>query len=194
MEIKGSKGTPADVTSEGRLLSHAVTRTEKEDAILRGMGFTLVEDTVTPTGPADCFLYVGNDDIDAHILVIESLEMETTAAEDIYLKVGPTYATTGTSAAVDAAQNRLAGHANVFSDFGTAEAGVDITGQGASVEIARFESTALAKHEWNEDNAPVFPIMLGKGQSLSVFAGTGTTAITHVTAQSYWLSTPAIDG
>ena len=194
MRLEGGHGTKQAVTNDGRALVHSVGRTERMDAILRGMGFTIVHGTVTPTGPDDCFLFIDNDDEAARPLVIESLEFESAAAEDVYLQVGPTYTLATTHAAVDAAQNRRAGHSSVFADFGTAEAGADITGLVSGVEIARFETGAGTKHEYNEDNAPVFPIILGKGQALSVFAGTGTAAFAHLTAQTYWLATPDVDG
>lgn len=125
-----------------------------------------ISDTQTPTGAADEFLYIRNDN-SRHSLVISRLQFNAASAETVLLA-----AATGTPAGGTALVpvNRTLGSSN--SPIATIQSGVDITGLtlGAALEI--WEGTAgdsidLAKR----------PIVIPPNQAVALSAVTGAIAI-----------------
>jgi len=183
--ITSGNGQQAGVTSVGRQMVHGVSNADVVDQALNGWAFTVIEDTVTPTGAADCFLYLGNDSSDQ--CVVTRIQLEDAGAEDLYFVLSDTYTLATTHAVVDSAYNR-SGSSNALATKMTAEAGVDITGIGTNYEIMRRETGAGTFY--NNLLEPQDVIIIPPGKALSVFAATGTAAITHVAVDLHFLMEP----
>lgn len=187
--ITSGSGTQAGVTSVHRQMVEAAIRGNELCEIENGWGFTVIEDTVTPTGAGDCFLYLGNNSSDP--CVLSRFSAEFAGAEDIYFLLSDTYALGTTHALVDAAFNRIGG-AHLLATKMTAEAGVDITGiPGTTYEVKRVETGAGTHYDdlFAVDEMIVIP----PGKALSIFAGTGTAAITHIAADLHFVMEPDSD-
>ena len=122
----------------------------------------------TPTGAADCFLYLKNTDDDD--LIISSVLLYAATDESVQIKLGDSGTTSGGTANVPT--NRNAGSGN--SADCTCEDGVDITGlSGGSVvdEISIDGATGSHKTVWRSD------ILLPKNGIATFYAVTGAIAI-----------------
>jgi hypothetical protein len=179
------------VTSDFHGLTNARRRGQKMDEILNGWGFSLRDATLTPTAVNDCFLYMEN--IDPNPMVIYALEMTDAGAENIEFEVGPAYTTAG-GAVPDVVSPLLVGSNNDYTDKALIEQGNDITGLVTSTTVSIQAVGAATRVFFDEPDYAFMPIVLGQGQALSVFAVTGTTAITELIAKWYHVETLNTDG
>lgn len=186
--IQGPNGTMQGVTSDGRSMVQSTRSDSTIDQILQGWGFTVVENTVTPTGAGDCFLYLGNDSSDQ--CVVDRIQINDAGAETIYLVMSDTYTLATTHAVVDSAMNR-SGSSNVLSTKMTAEAGVDITGiAGTTYRIHDIEAGAGTQYANILGDAK---IVIPPNMALSFFAATGTAAITNIAVDLHFLMDPRVN-
>ena len=187
--ITSGAGTQAGVTSAHRQMVQSVSSSDALDQVLAGWAFTVIENTVTPTGADDCFLYLGNDSSDP--CVVERIGLTNAGAEVLYLVLSDTYTLATTHAVVDSAYNR-SGASNALSTKMTAEAGVDITGIGGTTYRVFDMTTGAGTVDGNilEQGQQ---IVIPPGQALSVFAATGTAAITNINVDLHFVMEPRVD-
>jgi hypothetical protein len=167
MIIEGAiTGKALDVTSRNmaRALS-IVLSSQAHNAIIDRRTWT-ASATVTPTGAADEFFYMKNDNT-RHDIIISRLQFNAASAETITLA-----RVTGTAAGGTTLTpvNRTLGSGQVPS--ATIESGVDITGltPGANLEI--WEGTTGDPIDLTNR-----PIVLGPTEAVALSATTGAIAV-----------------
>lgn len=185
MQLQGRKSTLAAVDKNGALLVNGVARGSYVQEALVGNAYVAQVATVTPTGANDCFLFVSN--LGSDPLVISRLTLTSAAGEDMYIDVGPAYTPVGGTSAVQ--QNKYVGSPNT-SDA-VVQYGVNITGLVLAQEIARYTLGGAGSETWTDGS--FLPLVLGPGQCMSVFAGTGTSPLTFIVLDYYFVATPAAD-
>jgi len=162
----GGSGTSAIVTSEGRLETYSVIEPESLHVNEEeGQTYSAVTSR-TPSGAADCFLYIKNNSDED--LIICCMRLWTASAESVQVKLGDTG--TATSGNTLTPVNRNGGSGNLAS--ATVEDGVDITGlSGGSVVDEVFGSTTMNTYEWSSG------LIVPKNRTASFYAVTGGVAL-----------------
>jgi len=167
IEDGAGSGRRVEVTPGNRLKVYAVTETEEAHATEEGDSFS-VAFSVTPTGPADCFLYIKNESNDD--LVIEGFGIWLAANEYVDVVIGDTGTPVGGTDITPV--NLNAGSGNAAS--GTFESGVDITGlaRGSTAYRIYHASSQETKYTNFEQD-----IHIPKNYVLSLYVQTGATAL-----------------
>jgi len=177
--IRDGTGTGylAKITPENRLSTFAVTETENRDINERTEESYLLYVDITPTGAADCFLYMKNTSADNMVINWYRIWSGTNAdAIDIYRNRVGTPA--GTTAVVPANMN--------FGSPNTATAdcyeGVDITGLSGGALLDRLRLSGDGK-----DVIDSYPgdILVPRDSNISFQAVTGTFPL-EVTISFYY--------
>ena len=162
----GGSGVSAQVNTEGRLKTYSIIEPESLHINEEEKQAYSAVTSRTPSGAADCFLYMKNNSDDN--LIVYCMRLWTASAEIVQIKLGDT----GTAASGNTLTpvNRNVGSGNLAS--ATVEDGVDITGlSGGSVVDEIFGSTTMNTYEWSSG------LILPKNRIISFYAVTGGVAL-----------------
>lgn len=168
------RGYQARVTSGNRLSVSSIAVPFPLYVNTEPQQFYSIIVSITPTGAADCFLYIENTDPDECLFITSLSICCVTQAETITVKVDHTG--TRNAAAAIIPVNRRIGSGNTA--VGTFEQGVDLAGGAATLTagavIDQFYIPAgvvSLKRRWQS------AIILNPHKSLTLWAGTGNAAI-----------------
>ena len=161
-------GKSAGVDSENRLLSDSVSRSlESHTNLDHGDAYSLLF-SATPAAPADCFLYLKNED--EKDLIIEGFGLYLLADE--YVDVVITDAGTPLGGTDIVPGNLNAGSGKTAS--GTFQHGNDITGLDGGRTIYRIYHTSSTGTDYTNFEMDV---VLSKNTTLTMYVQTGTAAL-----------------
>ena len=168
-------GFTARVDSENRIHTEAVTTTlEHHTNQNEGLSFNALF-AVNPDGADDCIFYLkNNNEID---LIIEGVWWNTSAAEEVYYKLGDAGTAVKTNGADITPSNLNAGSgkiADVICYSNTADGAVDITGLSGGTTIQKIwlvaaETTLYINCEQD--------IILPKNQTFSIYCVGGDSLL-----------------
>jgi hypothetical protein len=176
MRITGGTGNgySAKVSDENRLYVHAVSETGEHHANhSEGTAFNAIC-AVNPDGAADVIFYLKNTG--EKDIVIEGVWWQTSAAEEVYYRLGDTGTAVATSGAAITPANLNAGSgevADVTCYSNTGEGAVDITGLTAGVEIQRLWLSDAKSVWFNAEQDIIVP----KNKAFSILAVGGDTLL-----------------
>lgn len=176
------RGRLAGVNAQNRLKTSAVIQSfEHFSNHVAGEAFSLLFDA-TPTGAADCFLYVKNTDDDED-LVIEGFGLYLAANEYIDIKIGDSGTPAGGGAITPANLNSSSG----LTATGTFQDGNDITALSGGSTIYRIYHASS-----NETKYVNFEqdIIIKKNGVLTMYCQTGTTALAGYIDMNYHTHDP----
>lgn len=127
---------------------------------------------VGPEGADDCIFYLKNNDIKD--LIVESIWWQTSAAEEVYYKLGDTGAAVKTHGADITPANLNVGSGNIadvtcYSN--TADSAVDITGLSGGATAQKLWLTSAASVLFNCDQDIIVP----KNQTFTIYCVDGDT-------------------
>jgi len=164
----GGKGYQAGVNSENRLKTLSVTSSAEHHANHHDKtAYSLLFDA-TPTGAADCFLYIKNTD--STDMIVEGFGLKLIANEYIDVKIGDTGTPAGGGAIVPA---NLNGGTSATAT-GTFEDGNNITALSGGTTVYRIyhaSSNGTTDYNFEQD------IILPTNSTLTMYCQTGTTAL-----------------
>ena len=168
----GGSNQTAKVNDEGRLAVCSVSRSiESHTNSDHGEAYNAIF-AVNPDGANDCIFYIkNNDDKD---LRIEGVWWQTSAAEEIYYKLGDSGTAVKTNGADITPANLNAGSGNVadvtcYSN--TADGAVDITGISGGTTIQKLWLTSTASVYFNAEQDIIVP----KNQVFTIYCVGGDT-------------------
>lgn len=165
-------GDRARVSDEGQVAVRAVMRTVEHHANhYHGRAYNALF-AVNPDGANDCIFYLKNNDDED--LIVESVWWQTSAAEEVYYKLGDTGSAVKTNGADITPANLNAGSgqsADVTCYSNTADGAVDITGLSGGVTIQKLWLTSAASVLFNCDQDIIVP----KNQVFSIYCVGGDT-------------------
>lgn len=168
------KGTRVEINSENRMLTETISTTPEHHANRsHGLSFNAIF-AVNPDGVDDCIFYLKNgDDID---LVIEGVWWQTSAAEEVYYKLGDTGTAVKTNGADITPANLNAGSgkvADVTCYSNTGDGAVDITGISGGTTIQKLWLTSATSNMFNCEQ----DLIITKNQTFSIYCVGGDTLL-----------------
>jgi hypothetical protein len=178
MIIEDGAGTGQTVSVKNNKLqvSAVVSSQEHYANHNQGEGFNLVF-SATPTGAGDCFLYIKNENPDL-ALSIEGFWLKDASNEYIEIKLNDIGTPIGGTDIVPVNVNT----ASARNALGTFQNGADITGLSGGDTIHKIYHASSNESIYRNFNMDV---VLGAGGVLTMYAGTGTTAIEGVIVFNY---------
>ena len=176
MIIEDGKGTgrTAKVNSENMLHTLAVTQTiEHHVNLAEGDSYNALF-AVNPDGADDCIFYLKN--LADENIVIEGVWWQTSAAEEVYYKLGDVGTAVKTNGAdiTPANLNAGSGHiADCLCYSNTADGAVDITGLSGGRTIQKLWLTSAETTSFNCEQDIVVP----KNQTFTIYCVDGDTLL-----------------
>ena len=171
---KGS-GHSVQVNAENQICTSAITQTlDNHSNIIHKTSYNAVF-AVNPDGADDCIFYLKNDD-DQNI-IIEGIWLQSSGAEEVYLKIGETGTAVKTSGADITPVNLNVGSGNLadctcYSNAG--DGAVDITGLSGGSIFQKYWITAAADTKFFNFEQD---IILPKNKTFTIYCVGGDTNI-----------------
>jgi len=171
---KGS-GISAEVTHENMIRTRAVTETNEHHVNQdEGNSYNALF-AVNPDGADDVIFYLKNTD--EKIMIIEGVWLQSSGAEEVYLKLGDTGTAVKTNGADITPVNLNAGSghtADCLCYSNTADGAVDITGLTGGLTFQKIWMTAAADTKYfNFEQDLIIP----KNQTFTIYCVGGDTNI-----------------
>ena len=178
--VSSPNGTNQGVTSDGRSMIEAVVRSGAEQNVVeKGWAFCVQDNACTPTGAAAVFCRIANTSSDN--LIIQKVVGRSATADIWNAQTCANYTSATSHADGPTPGNRRADKAtaNLFSDKGTFESDVDITGDSGAVTVGRLSLDVAAYSYALEipDGSPV--AVIPPGYSFLLETVTGTFAVSY---------------
>ncbi len=169
-------GSSAEVKENKLLVSGVLSTQEHYANHNQGQGFNVLF-SVTPTGAGDCFLYIKNEHPDL-ALSIEGIWIKDASDEYIEFKFNDLGTPVGGNSITPVNMNTSSGNIAI----GTFQQGSAITGLTGGDTIHKIYHANTNESIYRNFN---MDLLLGANGVLTVYAGTGTTAIEGVLVMNY---------
>jgi len=167
-------GKTAGINEENRLITSSISASVEHHVNHHAETAFNALFAVNPDGADDCIFYLKNeDDTD---LIIESVWWQTSAAEEVYYKIGDTGTAVKTSGADITPVNLNAGSgktADVLCYSNTADGAVDITGISGGSTVQKLWLTSAESNLFNCDQDLIIP----KNQTFAIYCVGGDTLL-----------------
>jgi len=174
IEDGGGSGRSVTIDSEGRLNTRCVTTTAEHEANHdHGESYNAIF-AVDPDGCDDCIFYIKNTE--EKDMIIEGCWWQTSAAEEVYYKLGDTGTAIKTHGSDITPANLNAGSGNIADILcysNTADGAVDITGLSGGTTIQKLWLTSAASGYINAEQDIIVP----KNQTFSIYCVGGDTLL-----------------
>jgi len=174
IEDGSGRGYRAKVNNDNMLWTKAIIETMYQHVNSKHFEAYQLQFNKAATGNDDCVLYMKNNS--DHDLIIHTLRLSISTADEIYFKIGDTGTPVGGTAIIPV--NLNAGSAKVAE--GVFQHGVDITGLSGGTEVERIRTvsaTYLGTTNWHYPAGIILP----KNQTFTLWIATAaTTVLGHV--------------
>ena len=173
IEDGGGSGKSAKISADGEVLTQSIAASTEHAANHRGDVYTALF-AVDPAGPDDCIFYMKNTA--SSDLVIEGVWWQTSAAEEVYYKLGDVGTAVKTAGTDIVPGNLNAGSGKVASvtcHSNTDDGAVDITGLSGGTTVQKLWLTTTQTQLFNEEADIIVP----KNQTFSIYCVGGDTLL-----------------
>ena len=167
-------GYTAKVNSENQLTTLAITQSIEHHVNKQEGSAYHALFAVNPDGADDCIFYLKNTD--EKIIIIEGVTWQTSAAEEVYYKIGETGTAVKTSGSDITPANLNAGSgklASVLCYSNVSDGAVDITGLSGGSVVEKLWLTNTASSHFNLEQDIIIP----KNQTFSIYCVGGDTLL-----------------